>query len=473
MRIRAARAPADAGSLQQWVPRLSPHYQSPTHLKEFTDAVELAIAGEQQQVVVHAPPRHGKTEAVLHAISYGLTRNPYLTFGYTSYNTDIALSKSRVARDLAVDKAGIQLRRNSLREWRTRQGGGCMATGVGGGLTGYGLNVAFVDDSIKDRVEAESPRRRERIHDWFREVLVTRVEPKGSIFVFQTRWHPDDLPGRLIKDGWKYICLSALSEGPDGEQQTLWPERWPLDAILGKKKDVGSYSFESLFQGQPRPRGGTVFGAPTGYQKLPRMWRAAIGIDLAYAAKTSSDWSTLVVMFEGLDDMGRRMGMFYIADVVRVQMRPPQFLEICKQYRARYPNAKWRWYASGTEQGAASFMMPAIPIQVMTPRGDKFTRAIPYAAAWNASKVAVPGGSVWKEGLDAQGNPYPVERADPPPEWVDKVMAEHSDFTGVDDAHDDIVDAAVAAFDLLSPMGDTTYHSMRDAVGKSPTRRTT
>lgn len=453
------------------MPRLSPHYTSPSHLSEFTDAVELAIQGEPQQVVVHAPPRHGKTETVLHAISYGLTRNPYLTFGYTSYNTDIALSKSRVARDLAVEKAGVALKRNSLREWRTRQGGGCMATGVGGGLTGHGLNIAFVDDSVKDRVEAESPRRRDRIHDWFRDVLVTRVEPKGSIFVFQTRWHPDDLPGRLIKEGWKYICLSALKTNAAGGLETLWPERWSLADILGKKKDVGAYSFESLFQGAPRPRGGSVFGPPSGYQKLPVLWRVAIGVDLAYAAKTSSDYSTLVVMFEGLDSSGRKTGMHYLADVVHVQLRPPQFLEICKLYRRQYPSAKWRWYASGTEQGAASFMVPAIPIQVLAPRGDKFTRAIGYAAAWNASKVLVPGGSTWKEGLDPQGNPYPVESAELPPEWVDKTLAEHSDFTGVDDAHDDIVDAAVAAYDLLAPGGDTSHTSFRDAVAKPPTRR--
>lgn len=439
------------------MPRLSPHYQSPTHLREFTDCVELAIKGVQQQVVVHAPPRHAKTETVLHAISYGLTRNPYLQFGYTSYNTDIALSKSRVARDLAVDKAGVQLRRNSLREWRTKQGGGCMATGVGGGLTGYGLNIAFVDDSIKDRVEAESPRRRQRIHDWFREVLVTRVEPKGSIFVFQTRWHPDDLPGRLIKEGWRYICLSALQDAPDGGQTTLWPERWGLEDILGKKKAVGAYSFESLFQGQPRPRGGTVFGPPCGYQKLPKTFRVSIGIDLAYAAKTSSDWSTLVVMMEELGENGRKTGRYYIADVVHVQVRAPQFLEICKLYRKQYPTAQWRWYAAGVEQGAGSFIQQAkIPLQVQTPRGDKFTRAIGYAAAWNASKVFVPGGSSWREGADAQGNAYPVDFAEPPPEWTEKVVAEHSDFTGVDDAHDDIVDAAVAAYDLLAT-GNTSF----------------
>lgn len=458
----------DIGGLQAWVPRISPHYQQPAHLRELTDAIELAIGGERQKVLCHAPPRHAKTETVLHAISYGLRKNPTLTFGYASYNSDIALSKSRIARDLAVDRAGLSLKRNTLREWRTREGGGCMATGIGGGLTGYGINIAFVDDSIKDRVEAESPRRRERIDDWFRDVLMTRIEPNGSVFVFQTRWHPDDLPGRLIKKGWRYICLPALSLAEDGSELPLWPERWGLEELRARRIDVGPYSWESLFQGRPRPRGGSVFGQAQGYSSLPRLFRAAIGIDLAYAAKTSSDWSTIVVLFEELDPLNAKAPKrIYVADAVHVQVRPPQFLEMCKLYRKAYPTAPWRWYASGTEQGAASFITEAgIPLQVMTPRGDKHVRSIPYAAGWNAGKVLVPGGSVWRDGLDGEGNPLGVEASPEPPAWVEGFLSEHADFTGVDDAHDDYVDAGVAAYDILQG-GDAGYGTSSVAMPKT------
>lgn len=441
---------------------MTPHYEAPTHLSRLTEKIELALAGIPQKVVCHAPPRHGKTETVLHSISYGLARDPRTTFGYASYNTDIALSKSRIARDLAVDKAHLVLSRNTLREWRTFQGGGCMATGIGGGLTGYGLNVAFVDDSVKDRVEAESPRRRERVHDWFRDVLMTRIEPRGSVFVFQTRWHTDDLPGRLIKEGWEYICLPALVN--DGERERpLWEARWSLDELQARRKDVGPYSWESLYQGSPRPRGGTVFGPSTGYQKLPRIHRVAIGVDLAYAAKSSSDWSTIVVMMEASLPESPGAKFYFIADTVHVQVRPPQFLEICRLYKQRYAGARWRWYASGTEQGAASFMTTGanpINLEVLTPRGDKFTRSIPYAAAWNARKVLVPGGSVWNEG-------EAVQDAQLPPEWLEKFLGEHADFTGVDDKHDDIVDAAVAAYDIFNH-GSAAFPATKE---KGPQRR--
>lgn len=435
----------------------------PKHLEPLTSRIERAIRGERIRVVVHAPPRCAKTETVLHSVSYGLKYDPRLRFGYSSYNADIALAKSRDARDIAL-RSGVSLSRNTLRDWRNVKGGGLLATGIGGGLTGYGLNVAFVDDPLKDRVEAESALRRQRIHDWFREVLTTRMQPGGSIFVFATRWHPDDLSGRLVKAGWEYICLPALRLDAAGEEHSLWPEFWSVDAFRMTRAELGAYSWESLYQGAPRPRGGSVFGEPTGYQKLPAYWRVAIGVDLAYAAKSSSDWSVLVVMFEGIEADGKRTGQYFVKEVLRVQARAPAFLEMCKLYRKQYPTAKWRWYASGTEAGAADFMRPSIPLQVMPPRGDKFTRAIKYAAAWNARKVCVPGGSEWRAGKGVE-----PETAEPPPEWVNPFASEHADFTGVQDASDDQVDAAVAAYDLLAEAGSTGYG---ESVVKGPPLRT-
>jgi len=461
--LRAQRGPEDPGALLDWVPRLTPHYMRPTHLEPLTQRIERALRGERIRVVVHAPPRCAKTETVLHSVSYGLKLDPRTRFGYASYNADIALSKSRDARSIA-QRSGVTLARNTLRDWRNSQGGGLLATGIGGGLTGYGLNIAFVDDPLKDRVEAESALRRQRIHDWFREVLTTRMQPGGSIFVFATRWHPDDLSGRLIKQGWEYICLPALRTDEAGNELSLWPEFWTADAFKLTRAEIGAYSWESLYQGQPRPRGGSVFGEVTGYLQLPRLFRPAIGIDLAYAAKSSSDWSCIVVMFEAIGADGRRTGEYFVKDVLRVQARAPQFLEMCKLYRQQYPTAPWRWYASGTEAGAADFMLGHIPLQVMPPRGDKFTRSIPYAAAWNARKVRVPGGSEWKQGKGLE-----PEAADPPPSWVNPFVSEHADFTGVNDAHDDQVDAGVAAYDLLAGGGSSEYGD--DVVG-GQSRRT-
>jgi predicted phage terminase large subunit-like protein len=420
-------------SLADWVPYLTRRYVAPTHLAPFLELIEAAAEGAEVRAVVHAPPRHSKTESILHAIPWILKQHPDWTCGYSSYNADITRSKSRAAIALARE-AGINLVTDNLSEWRTFKGGGCVAKGVGEGLTGYGLNVAFVDDSVKDRLEAESARKREAKWDWFENVLMTRIEPKGSVFVCQTRWHPDDISGRLIKKGWKYICLPALTALPDGGWRALWPERWPTDALLRRREDVGEYVWASLYQGQPRPRGGAVFGDPWGYAALPDATlprRHGIGLDFAFTKKTSSDYSALVVMMFC-------EGYFYVLDVVRVQTRAPEFKETIRAYHARYPTAKMRWIASGTEKGVADFVSDpmdpgaafvgesGLPIEVVTARGDKFVRSIAYAAAWNAGRVLVPEDSTSHR-------------------WVDDFLVEHAEFTGVDDPKDDQVDASVAA----------------------------
>src|SRR5688500_16480869 len=152
---------------------------------------------------------------------------------------------------------------------------------------------------------------------------MTRVEPGGSVFVCQTRWHPDDLSGVLIKRGWPYVKLPALDEAGTA----LWPERWPADALQKRREEVGPYVWASLYQGEPRPRGGAVFGDAWGYEKLPAQgYRVGIGLDLAFTKKTASDYSVLVVMLH-------HAGFFYVVDVVRAQTRAPDFTEVVRNYR--------------------------------------------------------------------------------------------------------------------------------------------
>ncbi|MET0401960.1 MAG: terminase family protein, partial [Cystobacter sp.] len=357
-------------------------------MQPLINVLQRIIKGERVRIVVHTPPRHGKTETLLHFIAWGLLQRPNWTFGYCSYNAGIAYSKSRVAMDLALT-SGIHLSTKNASEWRTGIRGGTLATGIGGTLTGFGLNVGIVDDPVKNRLEAESATYRERTWDWFRDVFLTRIEPGGSVIVNMARWHPDDLAGRLISKGWEYLRLPALDEA---STKQLWPTRWPLEEMLQLKEDLGIYSWESLYQGNPRPRGGAVFGDPLAWEEGHKQWRAGIGLDLAFSSKSSSDYSVIVVMKEW-------NGVFHVVDVVRVQTTAPRFKEMVRNYHRIYPHARMRWYASGTEKGSADFFRASaydplkkatvggIPVEVITAHADKFTRAIPYAASWNAKKV--------------------------------------------------------------------------------------
>lgn len=404
--------------LVDFVPALTPTYSRPSHLAPLLERFEAAVRGERQRVCCSAPPRHAKTESVLHVPAFALRRHPELVLAYTTYADRLARSKSRRARSIA-EAAGVTLAQTrAVNEWRTAQGGGVLAGGVGGPLTGHGVNLMVVDDPIKNRVEAESGVYREKLLDWFRDVATTRVEPGGSIFVFMTRWHPDDLIGTLTAEGFEYLNLPAI----DDAGNALWPGRWPVEELDLRRREVGEYTWASLYQGQPRARGGRVFGDAHVYEARPTSYRSSFGLDLSYAAKVSSDYSVAV-------KMARAGGKFYVLDCVRRQVSAADWRAECARLGRAEPTASWRWYASGTEQGVATFFREQLTqLKALPPKGDKFVRAIEYAAAWNRGDVLVP-------------------RHAP---WLDIFVAEHAGFTGVNDRRDDIIDAAVAAFDELS-----------------------
>ena len=364
------------------------------------------------------PPRHGKTETVLAWIAWLLARDPARHIAYVSYAADFASQRCRRARQLA-ERGGVGLgEKVTESHWETAAGGLVRSTGALGQLTGDGFSAIVYDDPVKNREEAESPTLRRKIYEGFRSDVYTRRDPRGtSTVVVQTRWHPDDLAGQLIRDGWDSIVLPALDD--DGTALAEW--LWPAEELRRIRDKVGPYTWASLYQGQPRPRGASVFGPAVYTHDDPGYGRIAIGVDLAYSQRTSSDWSVAVVLHE-------RDGVCTVLDVVRVQCKAPDFLLHLRSLASRYPGAPMRWYASGTERGAGDFVSAHVPLTCVPAVGDKFTRAIPAAAAWTAGKIRV----------SATGA------------WVGDFIAELTRFTGVGDEHDDQVDALAAAYDALA-----------------------
>src|SRR5262249_28726051 len=107
---------------------------------------------------------------------------------------------------------------NSAEEWETPHGGGVRAVGVGAGVTGYGASLIIIDDPVKNRAEAESKTYRDKVFDWFNDDISPRLEPDGAMILIQTRWHEDDLAGRLIQEmvnggeQWEILALPAIAE---------------------------------------------------------------------------------------------------------------------------------------------------------------------------------------------------------------------------------------------------------------------
>lgn len=476
-RIRTAKLSRSTEALpkdlMEWIPEVSPGLMSPKHLVAAADLLKN-FATQAFEFVFSVPPRHGKTVLVLHFIVWAMKLFPTLKIAYVSYAANQAEDMSSDALKIA-ERAGLALSRATRAAWETPEGGKVHWVGVGGALTGKGYQLVIVDDPVKNRVEAESPVHRERAWNFFRSDLYTRLEAGGpersiepSICVIQTRWHDDDLAGRLTKgdeeediDPWFAINIPAIANENTEDEAALCEELVPLRRLHKIRNRVGPYAWSSLYQGHPMPPGATVFGDPTFYSKEPPNYRSAIGLDLAYTAKTSSDHSVAVTMLRdaGTDD-------YYVVRCRRRQLRAPDFKEEVLMAKAEFPRSALRIYAAGTERGSCDFLnrqdldaqgrtRPAIGVTVMTPVGDKFTRAIPFAAGWNGMRVRIPS----PELVTANPGKYG---------WVNDYLDELKVFTGVKDAADDQVDASAAAFDELAG-GGGTYVTLRElGGGKAP-----
>jgi predicted phage terminase large subunit-like protein len=405
--------------LLDFVPAVTPRFTSPYHLEKL--ASRLARARQEPlRLVVSTPPRHGKTELLLHFEALELAKDPSCQIAYISYANQFAHGKNRKALEIAK-RAGVPLSWNQRKkdDWRTGVGdGGVKSTGIGGQLTGEGFHIMVVDDPVKDRKTAESPTYREQHWDWFNDVAFTRLEPDGSCIVNMARWHEDDLAGRLIKAGWEELRLPAISDAG----LPLWPDRWTLTRLLEIQEQLGPYGWESLYQGRPRPRGSKVFRDVHYYSQLPRMFRAAFGVDCAYTRKKVADRSVCLTMLES-------EGVFYVVDLYSDQVESPAFGRMLKIKQGGYPGSPMLWRGSGVEKGVAQHLVEqgADNLQFETVAEDKFITSQPVAAAWNAGKILVPEEAPWLA------------------DFLNVVLG----FTGVADKRDDEVDALGNAHHLL------------------------
>jgi len=161
----------------------------------------------------------------------------------------------------------LDLTRSAADDWETAQGGGVRAVGVGGGVTVMGASLLILDDVVKSAAEASSETIREMTWDWYKQDIYTRLEPNGAIVVIMTRWHLDDLAGRILdsEDGpnWEVIKFPAIAEGADiiGRKagDALCPARFPLSELTRYRSVLGSQSFSALYQQNPVVDGGGFF----------------------------------------------------------------------------------------------------------------------------------------------------------------------------------------------------------------------
>lgn len=406
-------------------------------MQPFADALERA---EREPVILPSSVavQHSKTTTLQHWIARCLRRHPTWPIIYASYNETIALRRSREIRELAHG-AGVTLDGEAAGSWRTTEGGGLEARGVGSGVAGLPGRIIVIDDPYGSRADAESPVIRNAIYDWFISDIWSRRQPQTSVVVNHARWHTDDLIGRLCSTfpEWERARLNIPAVDVDGNP--TWKRKGQAE-MLASARALGEYAWWSLYMGEPRGKGHRVFDGVqlfTG-EDLPKEYSVAIGVDLAYAGKTSSNWSVAVVIARAGFGIQAK---YYILDVVRRQEPAPTFARRLKALVTQYGGARCYWHTSTTEVGSADLMRDfgGINILATVAKEDKFQRAQPVSAAWNGvtdehGRMVVP--------------PRVYVRANAP--WLDDFLAELFAFTGVKDAVNDQIDGLASGFNALN-----------------------
>ncbi len=363
--------------------------------------VQRALAHGGARIIINAPPRHGKSQAMSRYLpTWLLNWWPGMRIILTSYGADFAAQWGGVVRremsnDLVWTKVGKEKARRD--DWRTEEGtGGMLTAGARGPVTGQGGDVILVDDPHKNWEEAMSPTIREKTIDWFNATLYTRAEPGASIIVTQTRWHPGDLTGYLLKyhtDDWFHINLPALAEEDDplgrAVGEPLCPERYTREDLLRIKAAVGSHIFSGLYQQRPTPlEGGVIKRAwirhwdvlSEGLEEWLTSW------DLNFKKTKSGSFVTGQVW-------ARCGGDFYLVDQYRERADFPTTMKAFCDLAKRYPQVSTHLVESAANGPAIiSMLRDKIPgiVEVNVGKDSKETRLSAVSSFFESGNVYFP-----------------------------------------------------------------------------------
>lgn len=334
---------ADPASLAKW---LNPAYNIRSHHRLIGDRLaKLRRRGGRRKIMVFAPPRSGKSELVTKMLPlWWLAHHPHHQVVAAAYGSDLAKNWGRDVRRLVRDhgpKLGLQISPEirTAQAWKLVTGGGMKTTGVGAGLTGHDGDLLICDDPHKDREEAESKTLRDRVDDWWSSTFITRGSPGTPIFLILTRWHEDDIAGRLLAregDEWDVIRLPALCDDPANDplgRAMGEPLQHPkindpfetLEHWEGFRRTMSKRDWFALFQADPQPVEGALLTLeqiePSRWkgdeEHLPERMRVAVAVDPSGTAR--GDEAGIVSGFLGED------GRCYITRDATAQYSPTEW----------------------------------------------------------------------------------------------------------------------------------------------------
>lgn len=435
---------------------LDPKFVRRRHLTVIGNAYQRIKAREIDRLVISTPPQVGKsTGAVKWGAFWWLAHHPTTNIALGSYAESLAVTHGRSVRKL-VEEYGksydleLDTSSHAANDWKVLAGGGMRSVGVRGGITGRPADFLFVDDPHKDRAEADSKVYRDAVYNWWSGSLYSRLSPGAIVVVIQTRWHPDDLIGRILKDEgdaaeggrWTVINMPALCTNPAtdplsrrlgeplshpklGESESAAALRhWEDKRRVSSIRDWGS-----LYQGDPKPAGGTLLSGDVvtkqrffGPEKSPEIalaTRVAVSIDPSGERDGSRDTAGIIAGYLGTDQRvyftHDRTGNLKIEEWSRAACALAHEIKADVMiFEANYGGDMARkilrtaWEALASE-GKVSGVCPNI--KAVQGKRNKYLRAEPVAHAWKEDWVRTAAylpdleseWTTWVPGADSPG----------------------------------------------------------------------
>lgn len=380
-----------------------PVYTTARHHRLIADRLERVESGEISRLMIFMPPRHGKSElASKRFVGWYLGKNPGRQIIATSHSTELADEFGRAVRDIVADPSyqevfpDVYLRPDAkaIGRWNTTTGSIYKAAGVGKGITGFGCDVLLIDDPVKDHERADSDLDREKVWNWYTSTAYTRLMPGAAIIIIMTRWHDDDLAGRLLEeetkggDKWEVLKLPAI----DKDGQALWPEWFDEEKLEQTRRVVGPRDWSALYQQEPVPEGGSYFQKSwiQWYDIKPKHLRYYGASDYAVTEEGGDYTVHGVAGVDPNDDL-------YIVDWYREQSDPEEWIDELLDLMRQWKTIEW-----GEEKGQIQKSLNSLirkrqqeekvychRVQYASSR-DKVARAQAIRGRWAQGKVFLP-----------------------------------------------------------------------------------
>lgn len=423
-------------------------YHAARHHRIIAAALEEVDKGKICRLIIDLGPRHGKSQLSSKFFpAWFMGRDPYRQMIVASYSAQMAEDFGREVREYLKSPAyrqvfpGVELRKGSASSGRlqTTAGGIAAFVGVGGALTGRGANALLIDDFVKDHEEANSQLIRDKTWDWFTSTAMTRLMGgMGLVVIVATRWHEDDLIGRLIdptnkhyrpeiaKD-YKIIHLPALAEENDilGRQpgEPLWPERISKE-FLESQRILSPRNFAALYQGRPTPEDGDFFKSEwiRTYQphELPRNLRIYAASDHAVSVAQDADRNCFGAF--GVDESNN---IWILPDIFWETADSEKAVDEMLALIARRKPLFW-WAEKGhISKSIGPFLRQRqretsnfCAVIEMTPTKDKMTRARSIQGRMAMGMVRFPGFAPWFENAKQEMLKFPFGKHDDFCDWL-------------------------------------------------------